>query len=137
MDRQYFPYVVPQETGSHQDVRWLACGDSAACLCAAGQQPLAFGALHYTQEQLTAARHTCELEPLAETILTLDYAQNGLGSASWGPEALPQHQLRPLPYHYCWALGGADAACGAKAAGALWRALPSHGAIENEGVKEH
>lgn len=137
VDRQYFPYVVPQETGSHQDVRWLACGDSAACLCAAGQQPLAFGALHYTQEQLTAARHTCELEPLAETILTLDYAQNGLGSASWGPEALPQHQLRPLPYHYCWALGGADAACGAKAAGALWRALPAHGAIENEGVKEH
>lgn len=106
---QYFPYVVPQETGAHQDVRWLSCGSADARLCVAGLQPLSFSALHFTQEQLSNARHSYELVPLSETILCLDFAQHGLGSASWGPDVLPDYQLRPLPYSFRWAFCGASA----------------------------
>jgi hypothetical protein len=37
-----------------------------------------------------------ELTRLNETILNLDYAQSGLGSASCGPGRLEKYQLKPV-----------------------------------------
>lgn len=41
------------------------------------------------------ARHTSDLVPDGTLWLTLDLAHHGLGSASRGPDALPQHRLHP------------------------------------------
>ena len=47
----------------------------------------------YTQEELTEKKHNFELVPAENMILCLDYAQNGIGSNSCGPELLGKYRL--------------------------------------------
>ena len=64
---------------------------ASASRCA-GARRSASAASHFTAADLTAARHTNELEPRPEVLLSLDHAQRGLGTASCGPDtrtALP------------------------------------------------
>ena len=76
----YFPYVVPQETGNHEDTRWAAfLTESGNGICVASEEVFSFGALHYTQEDLTQASHTNELHRTEHIQLSVDYAQHGLG----------------------------------------------------------
>jgi hypothetical protein len=64
-------------------------------LLAVGLPTINVSVHHYTPEDLTRAQHTYELKRRNETILHLDYQQNGLGSNSCGPEPLAQYLLRP------------------------------------------
>lgn len=105
----YFPYVVPQETGNHQDTRWAAfLTDSGSGICIASEEVFSFGALHYTQEDLTQASHTNELHRTEHIQLSVDYAQHGLGSASWGAECLEKDRLYPEPFAFTWKIFGAE-----------------------------
>lgn len=45
-----------------------------------------FNASHYTQEELEQKGHADELNPEDATVLCIDYAHNGIGSASCGPQ---------------------------------------------------
>ena len=47
----------------------------------------------YTQEELTKKVHNYEIEPSGMTVVCLDYAQNGIGSNSCGPELLEKYRL--------------------------------------------
>jgi beta-galactosidase len=99
--QEYVPYIVPQEHGNHTDVRWLAlCNEDARGLCVealpgADGAWLEFSASHLSTEDLTAARHTNELEPRDEVILNLDRFQRGLGTAACGPDTLPAYRTKP------------------------------------------
>lgn len=96
VEEQHIPYVMPQENGNKSDVRWAAVTDLRGMgLLAVGQPLLNVSAHHYTTEDLTNARHTYELKRRNETILHLDHAHAGLGSASCGPRPLPQYLLPP------------------------------------------
>ena len=109
MEDFYFPYVVPQETGNHQDTRWAAfLTDSGSGICIASEEVFSFGALHYTQEDLTQASHTNELHRTEHIQLSVDYAQHGLGSASWGAECLEKDRLYPEPFAFTWKIFGAE-----------------------------
>ena len=55
--------------------RLAVCSDAA----------FAFNVSPYTQEELTAKAHSCELEKCGSTVLCLDCAQDGIGSNSCGP----------------------------------------------------
>jgi len=101
------PYEKPQENGNRTDVRWVSLADirgtglfAAAAGEAAGTPALNFSAHHYTVEDLEQAKHHCDLVPRDEVILHLDYAQNGLGSNSCGPAALPQYELKCEPFRF-------------------------------------
>lgn len=103
----YFPYVVPQETGNHEDTKWVEfAGMNGRILRIEAKDTFAFGALHYTQEALTKATHTNEVEPIEETVLCIDYAQHGLGSASWGAECLEKDRLHPEVFEFEWSISG-------------------------------
>ena len=103
----YFPYVVPQETGNHEDTRWAAFVTEAGNgICIASEDVFSFGALHYTQEDLTQAAHTNELHRTEHIQLSVDYAQHGLGSASWGAECLEKDRLYPEPFTFTWKIFG-------------------------------
>lgn len=105
----YFPYVVPQETGNHEDTRWAAfLTESGNGICVASEEVFSFGALHYTQEDLTQASHTNELHRTEHIQLSVDYAQHGLGSASWGAECLEKDRLHPEPFAFTWKIFGAE-----------------------------
>ena len=107
VDDFYFPYVLPQETGNHEDTRWAAFVTEAGNgICIASDKEFSFGALHYTQEDLTQATHTNELHKTENIQLSVDYAQHGLGSASWGAECLEKDKLYPEPFTFTWKIFG-------------------------------
>jgi beta-galactosidase len=92
------PYVYPQENGNRTDVRWVSFTDgSGAGLLATGAPVLDFSARRWTSEQLDAAEHTVDLIPGGYVYVNLDHAQQGIGSASCGPPALPRYQLLARP----------------------------------------
>ena len=80
--KEYVPYVVPQEHGNHTQVRELTIGR----LRIESQDGLECSVSQYTAEMLTAAAHTDELIPDGYTHLRIDYRVSGLGSNSCGPE---------------------------------------------------
>jgi beta-galactosidase len=101
---QYVPYVLPQEHGNHTDVRWLSLENGKARLLVTAPVLLEFTASHYTADDLFKAFHTFDLKPRAETILSLDYHQRGLGTASCGPDTLPQYKIGPGKYQFRYTL---------------------------------
>ena len=98
-------YVRPQENGSHYDCdyvwiqsrnedgiresgKWKGMG-----MIVSGETPFSFQASVFTEEELTKKAHNYELIPSGNTVLHLDYRQNGIGSASCGPRLLPQYRF--------------------------------------------
>lgn len=93
---QYVPYITPQENGSKTGVRWIAVTNGKGIgLMAAAMPEMEASVHHYTAEDFTLATHVHELTPRDETVLNLDYRQNGLGGARCGPGPLPQYLLNP------------------------------------------
>ena len=94
VDQLQTPYVFPQENGSRLDTRWLTLTDETGHgLRVSGG--FAFSARRWTTADLDAARHDAELVPRDRIWLDLDHEQNGIGTASCGPPALPQYLLHP------------------------------------------
>ena len=98
------PYERPQGMGNREDVRWIRLTDVAGggIIIRAGEtkagdagadDTLSFTALHFTDQDLHQAKHLYQLKPRPETVLSLDYAQQGLGNASCGPDQLPQYKI--------------------------------------------
>jgi beta-galactosidase len=110
VSEQYVPYILPQEHGHHPDARWLALtGADGAGLEVRGLPTIGFGASHFSAADLTAARHTSDLEPRPEVLLSLDHAQRGLGTASCGPDTGERYRLLKSRYRFGYALRPIDA----------------------------
>ena len=103
VDNQFVNFVYPQETGNKTDVRWMSLTDDSGkgLLIDADDHLLSMSALHYTQEDLDAAAHPYELTKKDSTVLTIDYAQMGLGTASCGPATLSKYRLG-TDHSYTW-----------------------------------
>ncbi len=98
---EYVPYILPQEHGNKCDVRWLALtNEGGHGVRVDGQPLLEFSASHLAAEDLYQARHTVDLTPRREVILNLDAGQRGLGTASCGPDTLPQYRLLAERYSF-------------------------------------
>ncbi|NLY10565.1 MAG: DUF4981 domain-containing protein [Firmicutes bacterium] len=101
VDDLYVPYVYPQENGNRTDVSWVALTNARGVgLFAQYDAPANFSAHRFSTEQFTEAKHTSDLVPEDEITLNLDYRQHGLGSASCGPDVLPQYRLEPKPFEF-------------------------------------
>jgi beta-galactosidase len=101
---QYVPYIMPQENGHKTGVRWLRLTNSAGHgLEVKAGALFEFNALHYTDADLTAAKHTPELKKRPEVILNLDHAMRGLGTGLV-VDTLPQFQLNELEYNFTFNL---------------------------------
>ena len=87
------PYLRPQENGSHMDCDYVLVSDGRFVCAAVSEHTFSFNASRYTQEELQQKAHDYELEESGSTILCLDYAQNGIGSNSCGPEVLERYRL--------------------------------------------
>jgi len=92
------PYERPQGMGNREDVRWLKItNDENDGIEIVANGKLSFTALHYTDQDLSKAAHLYQLRPRMETVLSLDYAQLGIGNASCGPISLPQYYIADSP----------------------------------------
>jgi beta-galactosidase len=101
---QYVPYIMPQEHGNHTDVRWLSLDNGKTGLLVTAQGGLEFTASHYTAHDLYAAHHTYDLKPRAEVILSLDWHQRGLGTASCGPDTLDRYKIGSGKYRFGYSI---------------------------------
>ena len=92
------PYERPQGMGNREDTRWVKIGDGDGNgIMIRADDKLSFTTLHFTDQDLHAAKHLYQLKPRKETVLSLDYAQQGLGNASCGPDQLPQYKIQFKP----------------------------------------
>lgn len=87
-------YIRPQENGSHCDCDYVVMKSKDYGFAATGKNTFSFNASVYTQEELTRKSHNYELEPCGSSVLCLDYAQNGIGSNSCGPQLQEQYKLK-------------------------------------------
>ena len=99
------PYIRPQENGGRADVRWLELADgSGRRLRLAFDRPLQVSATHYRAGDLASATHDVDLVAVPGTVVHLDVAHRGLGTASCGPDTLPGYLVGPGTYAWRWSL---------------------------------
>ena len=101
----YTPYVMPQENGSHLDTRHVRFFDGTGRgLRISGSKPFCFGVSRYETMDITEAKHQTDLVPQDYYVLSLDIAQDGIGTGSCGPAPLPQYRLNPGAFDFTWTL---------------------------------
>ena len=93
VEEQHEDYICPQENGSHTDCDYLMLEKENQTVTAVSSRPFSFNVSYYSQEELTRKAHNFELEKSGNTIVCLDYAQNGIGSNSCGPELRKEYQF--------------------------------------------
>ena len=108
----YHPYVRPQESGNHTDVRWarLLRKDGSGVLIGANETVLNVNALPYSPSQLDAGdvreavqTHSELLEFDKHVHLDVDLIQAGVGGIdSWGAQPLTQYRLPFKDYKYSY-----------------------------------
>jgi len=101
----HVPYVRPQENGGRADVRWIelrrASGGGVRIEL---DRPRQVSTSHFRATDLAAAAHREELVARPETIVHLDAAHRGIGTASCGPDTLPAY-LVPIGRHeWSWTI---------------------------------
>lgn len=98
---EYFPYVRPQESGNHTDVRWFIVSDGKRGLKFESNAPMECSALPYLVEDLDAGprkehawgQHSGDLVERPLTQVHIQQRQMGLGCVnSWG--AWPEEAYR-------------------------------------------
>lgn len=104
-DKLFTPYVVPQENGSHFETRWAKfSGLDGRGLKVCGEKPFSFSIHRYETKDIEEAKHPTDLVPRDYYVLSLDIAQDGIGTASCGPRALPKYDLKPGEFSFTWLL---------------------------------
>ena len=102
---EYTPYIRPQENGGHADVRWLELTRTdGRGFRLVMDRPSQVSATHYRARDLATATHDVELTARSETIVHLDAAHRGLGTASCGPDTLPGYLVGPGAYRWAWTI---------------------------------
>ena len=97
-------YIMPQENGSHFDCDYVELYNGRYGIAAASETPFSFQASNYTQEMLAQAKHNYELEESDSTVLCIDYALNGIGSNSCGPEVLAAYRFDEKEFQFGFTL---------------------------------
>jgi beta-galactosidase len=103
VDALQTPYLMPQENGRRADVRWAELTDGAGAglrvtaLPSDGGDSFGLTVRRWTSADLDAALHPVDLVPSDRIWLTVDLAHRGIGTASCGPDVLPQHELNAAP----------------------------------------
>ncbi len=93
VDEMHEDYLRPQENGSHSDCDYVLLNGEKKILIVVSKHPFAFHASTYLQEELTTKTHNYELQEADCIELCLDYKQNGIGSASCGPQLLEEYRF--------------------------------------------
>lgn len=98
-EKEYVPYVRPQEHGNHFDTRKLTVGQ----LVFIGRDAFEFCVSQYSTERLLRAEHTDELVCDGMTHLRVDYKVSGIGSNSCGPVLEPDYRLSEKEFEFRFA----------------------------------
>lgn len=101
-------YLVPQECGNHEEVRWGEVFDEEehGIRFTALDAPMCFSALPYSPHELENALHAYELPMPHYTWVRVSMAQMGIGGDdSWGSRVHPEFLLDhsgPMSFRFRW-----------------------------------
>lgn len=100
------PYLMPQDFGTRTDVRWYELQGRAWGLRVEPIDPstLIVSATHHTAADLYVATDHLDLRRRAETVVHVDAAKRGVGTASCGPDTLPIYRVAPGLWRWSWRL---------------------------------
>lgn len=93
-------YIKPQENGSRYDCDYVKLSGEDKCIKAVAKKSFSFNASYFSQEELTEKKHNYELEKSGSTIFCIDYAQNGIGSNSCGPDLLKEYAFDEKTFEF-------------------------------------
>jgi beta-galactosidase len=98
--QQYEEYIMPQEHGTKQEVRWMSLTDNDGLgLLFVAPDQMAASAVHFRPEDNYTDRnnrmkHTYQFKRCATAVVSLDAATRGLGNASCGPDVMDKYELK-------------------------------------------
>lgn len=110
---EYYPYIRPQESGNHTDVRWFQVTDGQRGLQFSSNAPIECSALPYLVEDLDAGafkdhrwgQHSGDLIERPLTQVHIQQKQMGLGCVnSWGARPLPAYMLPLGDYDFTFVI---------------------------------
>ncbi|MDE7455262.1 MAG: beta-galactosidase [Prevotella sp.] len=111
---EYYPYIRPQESGNHTDVRWFEVTDGKRGLQFSSNAPMECSALPYLVEDLDAGpvkeahrwgQHSGDLTPRQLTQVHIQQRQMGLGCVtSWGSWPEKPYMLPLQSYDFLFQL---------------------------------
>lgn len=89
-------YIRPQENGAHYGTRFAEVYSNAAGLRFEpfGMKHFSFNAQHFTAQMLEDTKHDFELEPLEDTVVSLDWRMTGISEAEYHND--PERALRRI-----------------------------------------
>jgi beta-galactosidase len=101
------PYLVPQEYGLRTSCRWFEVSNpetKEVIRIEADGAPLHMSALPYTTQDLYQAADQTELTKRPYLTMNIDVAHRGLGTASCGPDVLPQYRISAGEYQFSYVI---------------------------------
>ena len=93
-------YIRPQENGSHYDCDYVELTNGQYGIAAVSKNPFSFNASVYTQEELERVSHNYELKESDSIVFCMDYAMNGIGSNSCGPDVLDKYRFAEEAFQF-------------------------------------
>lgn len=100
--KEFVPFPKPQDTGNHQDTRWVSLTDATGLgAIFVARDRMSFSALPWDDNSIALANHPHELLPSNTTYLHLDMAITGLGGNSCGQGGpLQQDRVMATPHTF-------------------------------------
>ena len=99
-EKEYVPYIKPQEHGSHYNTKWLKLGKYSFV----SEQGFSCNVSEYTAKELTEKAHNFELVKDEYTNVRIDYKVSGTGSASCGPQMLDKYKMNDGKVHFAFSI---------------------------------
>jgi beta-galactosidase len=100
---QYVPYVRPQENGGHVGVRWFELtGENGHGVRIDLDKPLQVSVTPNRASELADKTHNVEVKAAGTAVVHIDAAHRGVGTASCGPDTLPQYIVGSGTYTFGW-----------------------------------
>jgi beta-galactosidase len=100
---QYIPYVRPQENGGHTAVRWFelvnAQGNGLRFVIG---KPAQVSVTPNRDADLADSTHDVEVIPCGNTVVHIDTAHRGVGTASCGPDTLDKYLVKTGVHTWEW-----------------------------------
>lgn len=101
-EREYVPYIRPQEHGNHTGCKQLFMKDSLAFTA---DTEFEINVSAFSAKALTEARHIDELKRDGATHVRIDYKNSGMGSNSCGPVLKEEYRLSEKEIEFSFTIG--------------------------------
>lgn len=97
VDKEYFPYTMPQEHGNHTDCKWLKTNGGVTFKA---DDVFEMNVSKFSSADLTDAMHIDELTPNGMVNVRIDYRVSGIGSNSCGPELQDKYKVNDSQFEF-------------------------------------